>query len=171
MKNIWKTSLAYICIATDTRKWPLWCIAWWFTIASLCRLSNAVWLHKVQRTSDYPAPPNNSSSAKLKPNSLLWWNTQISAKNSNRGYRYKSYWLSSWNEFMIFHLNISVHSASQHCAVRRRIECRAVHRADSEDRNWSQSITLQRSSTDIGWSQRGSCTTHHSWSPATAYTC
>lgn len=52
----------------------------------------------------------------------------------------------------ISNLDVLVQSASESCAVRCGIESRAVPRAgDCEDSYRSQSITLQRCSTNIGW--------------------
>ncbi len=75
-----------------------------------------------------------------------------------------------WKYLDISHLDVLFQSASERCAVRRGIESGAVHRADrhSEDRNRSQSVTLQGCGADIGWGKRGSGTAHCHSSPGTA---
>lgn len=64
-------------------------------------------------------------------------------------------------------LNILVQSAGQSSVVGHGIESRAVPDRYSEDRNRSQSLSVQGCSTDIGWGQRGSSAAHCHPSPGT----
>lgn len=76
----------------------------------------------------------------------------------------KNFWI-----FDISNLHVLVQSAGESCTVSHGIESRAVARADghSKDRHRPQSITIQRCSADIGWSQRGSGAAHCHTNPVT----